>query len=517
MSARWALTIVCAVASLSPCGAQPLKPEAKFELGPNDKVIARLGVKFGIGGLAYSPEGKLLAFAGGDGVIRLWDLAADKEVRRFEGHTGFIRTVEFSPDGKLLVSAGEDPNVFVWDVASGKELRRVGRHANNLRMAVFSPDGKAIASSGFDDHIGLWDAATGKQLLLFRAHPRVPYSVAFSPDGKTLASGGDREGTIRVWDAATGRPIRSWEAHRDSTASSVCVYTVAYSPDGRLLATGGGDDAARVWEAATGKPVFKLDGHTGGVSRVAFAPDGRTLVTASHNFTAHLWETVTGQEIRKFGRHGRWVWGLAYSPLGQAVATAGDDGNVVVWDLGRPSSKAAAAAMELSVAELADAWRDLAGEDARKAFDAATRLSAARPEQVVPYLRDRLHAVKPFTDEEKLKRRIAELDHATFRVREQASRELTQFGEGVGAALRKALASGPTPEAARRLDALIARLDARELSPDDLRAVRALRVLEELKTPEARGVLERLAAGAPEARLTVEAAAALGRLSAKDK
>src|SRR5262249_34481181 len=101
MSARRALAIVCAVAGTLPCGAQSREPpEAKLELGPNDKVIASLGNKSGVSGLAYSPDGRLLAFAGGDGVIHLRDLAADKEVRRFEGKTNFIRTVAFSPDGK---------------------------------------------------------------------------------------------------------------------------------------------------------------------------------------------------------------------------------------------------------------------------------------------------------------------------------------------------------------------------------------------------------------------------------
>src|SRR5262245_51690778 len=123
----------------------------------------------------------------------------------------------------------------------------------------------------------------------------------------------------------------------------------------------------------------------------------------------------------------------------------------------------------------------------------------------------------PFTDEEKLQRLIGELDHATFRIREQASRELTQFGDAVGAALRKSLASKPNPEAARRLEALLARLDARELAPDELRAVRAVRVLEDVNRPDALAVLKQLAEGAPGARLTVEAAAALGRGGAAGK
>src|SRR5262245_12292728 len=118
MSARRALAIVWAVAGLLPSGAQSReRPEAKLDLGPHDRVIARRGNEAGVSGLAYSPDGRLLAFAGGDGVIRLRDLSADKEVRRFEGKTNFVRTVAFSPDGKWLVSAGDGPNALVWDVA----------------------------------------------------------------------------------------------------------------------------------------------------------------------------------------------------------------------------------------------------------------------------------------------------------------------------------------------------------------------------------------------------------------
>jgi roadblock/LC7 domain-containing protein len=490
------------------------RPDYQLELGAKDKVLVRLTKE--IAGLAYSPDGNLLAFAGGDSLIHVWDFKANKELAAFKGHTGFIRTVAFSPDGKLIASAGDDPNVFVWDVATGKELRRVGQHKNNLRMSEFSPDGKLIVSSGFDNKIGLWDATTGKQMLLFDAHPRVPYSVAFSPDGKILASGGDHDSNIRLWDAATGKPIRNWDAH-PGTQQSICIYTVAFSHDGRLLASGGGDGSARVWETLTGKEVLILEGHSGGVSRVAFAKDGRTIATASHDHDAFLWETATGRQIRKFGQHKRWVWGLAYSPLNPTVATAGDDGDVVLWDIGKGMTTPDAPAKEITDAELADAWRDLAGAEARKAFDAANRMSASRSDLVIDYLRDRLHPVKTFDDPDKVKGLIGQLDHPMFRVREQATRELTQLGEQIESLLRTALASNPPSEARQRIEALVATFEKRDLNPDQLRAVRALRVLEQLNTPASRKLLDDLAAGAPGVRLTSEAAAAAKRLEASDR
>lgn len=507
MIKRSAVLVLLVVASVWPVSAPAQKkerPETKLELGTNDKLLVKLDKE--IAGLAYSPNGNLLAFAGGDSLIHVWDFQASKELTALKGHTGFIRTVAFSPDGKLIASAGDDPNVFVWDVATGKELRRLGQH-NSLRMAEFSPDGKLIVSSGFDNKIGLWDVTTGKQILLFDAHPRVPYSVAFSPDGRILASGGDHDSNIRLWDAATGKPIRNWEAH-PGPQQSICIYSVAFSPDGRLLASGGGDGSARVWEALTGKEVVNLEGHSGGVSRVAFAPDGRTIATASHNHDAFLWDAATGRQIRKFGQHKRWVWGLAYSPLNSKVATAGDDGVVAQWDISDAVAGPAAPAKELTDAELADAWRDLAGSDARKAFDAAHRMSLSRPEPVISYLRDRLHPVKPFNDPEKVKRLVGQLDHPTFRAREQASRELTQLGEQIEPLLRTALASGPPSEARQRLESLIAAFEKRDLAPDELRSLRALGILEKLNTPGSRKLLDDLAAGAPGARLTIEAAAA---------
>ncbi len=508
MKARLAITclVLALVLCLAGVSAKPPPEDGTkaLELGKGDRIIARHSG--GVSGLAFSPDGKLLATAGGDKVIRLIDLATDKEVHRLEGHTGFIRTVAFSADGKMLVSAGDGESAIVWDVASGKEVRRIGKHANGLRMAAFSPDGKTLVTSAFDEHIGLWEVATGNKLHFYRAHPRVPYGVAFSPDGKLLASGGDNEGTIRLWDVASARQLRHWEGHQG------CVYTVAFSPDGRLLASGGGDTVVRLWEVATGKEVRRLEGHSESVNKLAFSADGRTLIVGSHVETAHLWEVVSGKEIRRFGKHNGWVWGVACSPNGRVVASAGRDGMAVIWNLGSATA-VARKPMELSGDAIDDAWRDLAGADAARAFEASLALSAAPAAQVMPFLRQRLRpAALVQVDVEKLQRLIRDLDDRSFKVRERAEVELAKLGDQAAGAIRAALAGTPSLDARRRLETLLARLDEQEVPPERLRALRALRVLEEHDTPESRQLLKDLAGGLAGDPLTLEAAVVRARM-----
>src|SRR5262249_1172417 len=113
----------------------------------------------------------------------------------------------------------------------------------------------------------------------------------------------------------------------------------------------------------------------------------------------------------------------------------------------------------------------------------------------------------------RLERLVRDLDDRAFKVREVASRELAALGDAAGPALRKALARPMSLEMGRRLEALVARLDASGIPQEKLRAVRALGGLEELATPATRKHLAELAGGVPDDLLTIEATAALARLA----
>ena len=154
--------------------------------------------------VAFSPDGRRLASAGGDGTVRLWDPATGAELAALTGHDGPVAAVAFSPDGRRLASAGEDGTVRLWDPATGAELAALTGHDGPVAAVAFSPDGRRLASAGGDGTVRLWDPATGAELAALTGHDGPVAAVAFSPDGRRLASASG-DGTVRLWDSkATG-------------------------------------------------------------------------------------------------------------------------------------------------------------------------------------------------------------------------------------------------------------------------------------------------------------------------
>jgi WD40 repeat protein len=464
--------------------------------------------------VCWSPDGKVVASGGCDGTIRLWDPATGRSVRSLHGHVSPVSSVCWSPDGKMLASASkiapyhgalvEERTVRLWDPTTGMEVRRVAGHNRDVWSLAWSPNGKMLASGSEDETIRLWDVATGEEIRQIDCDTREVGELAWSPDGKMLAlvsgrhPGSHGDNTIRLFEATSGKQLHPL-SHGEPVSS------VAWSPDGKTLASATWSKV-RFWEVATGREVERFTHGNLHVESLTWSPNGKLLASVLNDMmTVGLWEAATGRKVQRFAGHDGAVWSVAWSPDGKRLATASCDTTVLIWAV---ENRLKQMPVRLGLEELESCWTSLAENDATKAFQASNALTRS-PRDSVPFLARRLSPVFA-PDPERVSRLTKDLDDNRFSIRKEATEELEQLGELTVPALRRALADKHSLETKRRIERLLGKLD--NWSGEHLRILRAITVLEDITTVEARQILESLTKGAPEARLTQEAKASLGRL-----
>jgi WD40 repeat protein len=244
--------------------------------------------------VAFAPNGRLIAAAGDDDEVRVWDAGTGALLTILRGHEARLHSVAFSPDSSRLVTASEDKTARIWDVAQGREILILSGHAGIVHCAAYSPDGLLIVTASGDYKAFVWDAASGEKQKELKGHKTAVYSAAFSPDGKRVVTGSS-DWTARVWAWRDEREllcIRGLQPTR-----WYFVYSAIFSHDGQRVLTATSAPfqyVAEIRDAAAGTLQLTLAGNTFYVKCAAFSPDDRRVVTASLNNMVRVYDAANG-------------------------------------------------------------------------------------------------------------------------------------------------------------------------------------------------------------------------------
>jgi WD40 repeat protein len=263
-----------------------------------------------IWGVGWSSNGKFLA-SSEHSVISLWDAAACACVQELRQSVASSMGVAWSPDGQLLAAATLMHGVQVWDVTTGSLRWPERMHSPVIRYVAWSPDGMQLAAGGDEGSVYAWDATNGELQLQLSGHHGIVMRVAWNPDGTLLAScgGSNGNGELFIWDVQACRvrrdgecfdhdavPVQGFVGHQSR------VNALVWGPGGDRLITGGSDGKLRWWDIQSGECVCIQEAHHAAIQSLRVSPDGRWLASCGDDGAIKIWDLTRSEHVQTLRR-----------------------------------------------------------------------------------------------------------------------------------------------------------------------------------------------------------------------
>ena len=244
---------VNAVAVSSTGNAVALARYGEVELQLSGQTHLLTGHRGSVNAVSFSDDGEWLVAGAGEpglfGEARIWNVASGALVRTVQGHKDSIYAVRLSPDRKLLALGGYDGLITLWDATEGKLLKKLEGHNGAVFELAFRRDGQILASCSGDRTVKLWNITTGERLETLKESTKELYTLAFSPAGDQVAAAGV-DNLIRVWQVSKDGKEGTNPLLISKFAHESAVLRIIWSADGKTIVSAGEDRLIKVWNAA---------------------------------------------------------------------------------------------------------------------------------------------------------------------------------------------------------------------------------------------------------------------------
>jgi len=245
--------------------------------------------------LQLNPGQDILASAGSDGSIRLWDIKVGRCLKILK-NAGFTTSLAFSPDGGELVSGSSDKTVKVWNLSKGRLVKQLKGHTDVVTSVAFSNDGQYIISGSLDGTARVWKRSNGRCIQEYKEHQHWILSIQIPAEGD-LALTASRDQTVHLWQIQTGETVRVYERPRSPRKAE---YGRGCLNAGKILWAG--YDSMCLWDYGSGRLITQfiscqekgaIDPYMSG----DLSPVGTYAVTVGQNGEKRFWETSSGRCI----------------------------------------------------------------------------------------------------------------------------------------------------------------------------------------------------------------------------